>query len=141
MIQQYELLTWGIKMIQLINTMLIGVTSGGIYALMAISMVLVWRSTRVINFAQAGMALLSTYFGYEAMVNFDSFWIALPVAMAGGALFAAIIEVALTGEAQFKWSNCKCCSNHCNIGLTRNYSRSSQHDLGRSGCSHHRAVI
>ena len=45
-------------MIQLLNTLLIGITSGGIYALMAISMVLVWRSTRVINFAQAGMALL-----------------------------------------------------------------------------------
>ena len=80
-------------MFQFINTLLIGITSGGIYALMAISMVLVWRSTRVINFAQAGMALLSTYFGYEAMVNFNSFWIALPVAIIGGALFAAFIEV------------------------------------------------
>lgn len=80
-------------MFQFINTLLIGITSGGIYALMAISMVLVWRSTRVINFAQAGMALLSTYFGYEAMVNLNSFWIALPVAIIGGALFAAFIEV------------------------------------------------
>lgn len=60
---------------------------------MAIAIVLVWRSTRVINFAQAGMALLSTYFGYEAMVNLNSFWIALPVAMLGGALVAAIIEL------------------------------------------------
>lgn len=80
-------------MIQLLNTILIGITSGGICALMAISMVLVWRSTRVINFAQSGMALLSTYFGYEAIVNLKSFWIALPVAMIGGALFAAFIEV------------------------------------------------
>jgi len=56
-------------MIQLLNTILIGVTAGGIYSLMAISIVLVWRSTRVINFAQAGMALLSTYFGYEARSN------------------------------------------------------------------------
>lgn len=60
---------------------------------MAIAIVLVWRSTRVINFAQAGMALLSTYFGYEAMVNLNSFWIALPVAMLGGAIVAAIIEL------------------------------------------------
>lgn len=59
---------------------------------MAISIVLVWRSTRMINFAQAGMALLSTYFGYEALALFSSFWIALPVAMLGGALFAALIE-------------------------------------------------
>jgi branched-chain amino acid transport system permease protein len=82
-------------MIQLLNTILIGVTAGGIYSLMAISIVLVWRSTRVINFAQAGMALLSTYFGYEAMVQLNSFWIALPVAMIGGAIFAALVEIVL----------------------------------------------
>jgi len=80
-------------MIQLINTLLIGITAGSIYALMAIAIVLVWRSTRVINFAQAGMALLSTYFGYEAMVHLSSFWIALPVAMIGGAAVAAFIEL------------------------------------------------
>jgi len=82
-------------MIQLLNTILIGITAGGIYSLMAISIVLVWRSTRVINFAQAGMALLSTYFGYEAMVQLNSFWIALPVAMIGGAIFAALVEIIL----------------------------------------------
>lgn len=82
-------------MIQLLNTILIGVTAGGIYSLMAISIVLVWRSTRVINFAQAGMALLSTYFGFEAMVQLNSFWIALPVAMIGGAIFAALVEIIL----------------------------------------------
>jgi len=80
-------------MIQFINTTLIGITAGSIYALMAIALVLVWRSTRVINFAQARMALLSTYFGYEAMVRTNSFWIALLVAMLGGGLFAAIIEL------------------------------------------------
>ncbi|MFZ4108242.1 MAG: branched-chain amino acid ABC transporter permease [Candidatus Planktophila sp.] len=80
-------------MIQFINTILIGITAGAIYSLMAISIVLVWRSTRVINFAQAGMALLSTYIGYEAMVHFNSFWIALPVAMFGGAAVSAFIEL------------------------------------------------
>ena len=80
---------------QLINTLLIGITAGSIYSLMSISMVLVWRSTRVINFAQAGMALLSTYFGYEAVSKFHSFWIALPVAMIGGALFALLVEMIL----------------------------------------------
>ena len=82
-------------MFQLINTILIGITAGAIYSLMAIAIVLVWRSTRVINFAQAGMALLSTYFGYEAVSRIGSFWIALPVAMIGGAIFAALVEVIL----------------------------------------------
>ena len=82
-------------MFQLINTLLIGVTSGAIYALMALSIVLVWRSTRVINFAQAGQALTSTFIGFQTLKYVDSFWIALVVAMIGGALISALIEITL----------------------------------------------
>lgn len=81
-------------MFQFINTLLIGITAGSIYALMALSIVLVWRSTRVINFAQAGQALASSYFGYQALSYVDSFWIALLIAMVGGALLAALVEIA-----------------------------------------------
>ncbi|MEY4024167.1 MAG: hypothetical protein RLZ23_1128 [Actinomycetota bacterium] len=81
-------------MFQLTNTLLIGITSGAIYSLMALSIVLVWRSTRVINFAQAGQALASSYFGYEALKHVSSFWLALLIAMIGGALLSALIEIA-----------------------------------------------
>ena len=80
-------------MFQFINALLIGITSGSIYALMAIAMVLVWRSTRVINFAQAGLALASTYIGYEVMLHTNSYWVALPIAMAAGAAISALIEL------------------------------------------------
>ena len=79
-------------MYQLINTILIGITSGAIYSLMAISLVLVWRSARVVNFAQAGQALLSTYIGYECIQKFHSFWLALFLAMIAGAAVAALID-------------------------------------------------
>jgi branched-chain amino acid transport system permease protein len=62
---------------------------------MAISMVLVWRSTRVVNFAQAGMALFSTYIGYQLITVVGNFWIALPLAMILGAAFSAFIEFFL----------------------------------------------
>jgi branched-chain amino acid transport system permease protein len=81
-------------MIQLLNTILIGVTSGAIYALMAMAIVLVWRSTRVINFAQAGLALTSTYIGYEAFQIVNNYWIALICAMFAGAAISAFIEIA-----------------------------------------------
>lgn len=80
-------------MIQFFNMLLIGIGAGSIYALMAIAMVLVWRSTRVINFAQAAMALLSTYIGFELVQRTGNFWIALPLAMVLGALFSALIEI------------------------------------------------
>ena len=82
-------------MIQFFNMLLIGIGAGSIYALMAIAMVLVWRSTRVINFAQAGMALLSTYIGFELVQKTGNFWIALPLAMVLGALFSALVEILL----------------------------------------------
>jgi branched-chain amino acid transport system permease protein len=82
-------------MSQFLDMFLIGISAASIYALMAISMVLVWRSTRVVNFAQAGMALLSAYFGYELVSRTGNFWIALPLAMILGAAFSAFIEFFL----------------------------------------------
>ena len=80
---------------QLLDMFLIGISAASIYSLMAISMVLVWRSTRVVNFAQAGMALLSAYIGYELVARVGNFWIALPLAMILGAAFSAFIEFFL----------------------------------------------
>jgi len=79
-------------MFQFINTLLIGITAGSIYALMAIAIVLVWRSTRVINFAQGGLALASSFVGAATLEMTGSFWVSLPVAMLAGAIFSAGIE-------------------------------------------------
>ncbi|MEY4037560.1 MAG: hypothetical protein RL201_941 [Actinomycetota bacterium] len=79
-------------MFQFINTLLIGITAGSIYALMAIAIVLVWRSTRVINFAQGGLALASSFVGAAILEKTGSFWVSLPVAMLAGAIFSAGIE-------------------------------------------------
>ena len=85
---------------QFLDMVLIGISAASIYSLMAISMVLVWRSTRVVNFAQAGMALLSTYIGYELVARVGNFWIALPLAMILGAAFSAFIEFVLMRTLQ-----------------------------------------
>ena len=74
------------------DTFLTGLSTGSIYSLMSIALVLVWRSTRVINFAQAGQAVLSTYMGYEVIVRTNSFWLGLIGAMLAGALIGALID-------------------------------------------------
>ncbi len=79
----------------IIDTLLIGLSSGAIYALMALALVLVWRSTRVVNFAQAGQAILSTYLGYEVMNRTHSYWISIPFAIVGGAAIAAFIDAVI----------------------------------------------
>lgn len=74
------------------NTLLLGISSGSIYALMALALVLVWRSTRVVNFAQSGQAILSTYIGYEVMSRTQSYWLSLPIALLAGAVLGAAVE-------------------------------------------------
>lgn len=74
------------------DTFLTGLSTGSIYSLMSIALVLVWRSTRVINFAQAGQAVLSTYVGYEIIVRTNSFWFGLIAAMIAGAAIGALID-------------------------------------------------
>jgi branched-chain amino acid transport system permease protein len=80
---------------KLISASLIGLSQGAIFALMALALVLVFRSTRVVNFAQAGQAMVSTYIGWEVVTRTENYWIALPAAALAGALLAAIVETFL----------------------------------------------
>ncbi|MEI6648011.1 MAG: branched-chain amino acid ABC transporter permease [Actinomycetes bacterium] len=78
-----------------LNTILIGISGGSIYGLMALALVLVWRSTRVVNFAQAGQAILSTYIGYVVISHTNNYWLAFPIAILFGALIGALVDVLL----------------------------------------------
>jgi branched-chain amino acid transport system permease protein len=52
-----------------------GLASGGVYASLALALVIIHRSTGVINFAQGEMATLSTYFAWTLTFNHGwSYW-------------------------------------------------------------------
>jgi branched-chain amino acid transport system permease protein len=59
---------------------------------MSTALVLVWRSTRVINFAQAGQAVFTTYIGYEVTTRSGSYWIGVAAAIISGAVIGAVID-------------------------------------------------
>lgn len=80
---------------RIFDTLLIGISTGSIYALMSLAIVLVWRSTRVVNFAQAGQATLSTYVGYEVANRTGNFWLALVIAIVAGAIVGAAVDFFL----------------------------------------------
>ena len=80
---------------QFINTILIGVSIGSIYALMALALVLVWRSTRVVNFAQAGQAIISTYVAWEVVNRSGSFFLAFILGVVVGGLVGGLVEMGL----------------------------------------------
>jgi branched-chain amino acid transport system permease protein len=77
---------------KVLETLLIGISTGSIYALMSLALVLVWRSTRVINFAQAGQAMFATYIGFEIATRSGYFWFGLLLAIVGGALLGAGVD-------------------------------------------------
>jgi branched-chain amino acid transport system permease protein len=68
-----------------------GLASGGIYALLALALVIIHRSTGVINFAQGEMAMLSTYVAWTLTTNHG--WRYWP-AFAATLLFSFLFGIA-----------------------------------------------
>jgi branched-chain amino acid transport system permease protein len=66
-------------MSQFIQTVATGLSMGSVYAVVALAIVLIYRSTGVMNFAQGEMAMLSTFIGWSMIVYFSA-W-ALPLNM------------------------------------------------------------
>jgi branched-chain amino acid transport system permease protein len=51
-----------------------GLATGGVFASLALALVLIYRATGVINFAQGEMAMATTYVAYELMLKGLSYW-------------------------------------------------------------------
>ena len=79
----------------LLSTLITGLSLGAIYSLMAIALILVWRSTRVVNFAQAGQAVFSTYIGLEIHRMTGSYWLAILLSIIVGGVLGGLIDLAL----------------------------------------------
>ncbi len=75
-----------------IDLTLNGLTYGLIYAAVALGLVLIWRATRVINFAQGALATLTTYVAATLLDRSLNYWVAFAVALAAGLIFGALTE-------------------------------------------------
>jgi branched-chain amino acid transport system permease protein len=69
-----------------------GLTEGSIYAAMALALVMIWRATQVINFAQGAMAMFTTYLALFSLQLGAPYWVAFIVALVCGFLLGAVIE-------------------------------------------------
>ena len=69
-----------------------GISSGMIYAAIALSLVLIWRGTRVLNYAQGGMAMLAAYVALEVIYQTGNYWLGFGAALAAGLLLGALLE-------------------------------------------------
>ena len=75
-----------------INVTLSGLTEGMVYAAFALALVLIWRSTRIVNFAQGSMAAATTFIALALIQAGQSYWVALVVALAAGFVLGGEVE-------------------------------------------------
>ncbi len=70
-----------------------GILTGGIYALVAVSIVLIYKATRIFNFAVGEMLALGGYFCYSLVVWGNlPLWVSLPGALLMAVIVGALVE-------------------------------------------------
>src|SRR3954454_24174684 len=75
-----------------------GVIQGFVYGLLAMSIVLVYRSTKVVNFAVGNIGLVGAGLFVICDVNYGfPFWLSLAIALVVGALYGGIVEMVVIG--------------------------------------------
>jgi branched-chain amino acid transport system permease protein len=70
-----------------------GTARGAIFALVALGLVIVWRGAGIVNFAQMGQAMFSTYIASTLISNGNSYWVGFIVALLSGAVLGSVIDI------------------------------------------------
>jgi branched-chain amino acid transport system permease protein len=81
--------------VEFLQFTLSGVSFGMIYAAVALSLVLIWRGTRLLNYAQGGMAMITTYVAIEVIYHTGSYWAGFVVALVAGMLLGAVCQLTI----------------------------------------------
>ena len=79
-----------------------GIVSGSVYGSLALALVLVYRATHVINFAQGELAMFTTYIAYELGLKGLSYWAAFAATLAIAFVLGTLLQVALIRPVQHR---------------------------------------
>ncbi|MEO8888443.1 MAG: branched-chain amino acid ABC transporter permease [Jatrophihabitantaceae bacterium] len=77
-----------------------GLSFGAIYAAVALALVLIWRTTRVLNFAQGAMAMATAYVALSVTQATGSYWLGFAAALVAGLGLGALIQVTAFRKAE-----------------------------------------
>jgi branched-chain amino acid transport system permease protein len=79
----------------LLRQILSGLATGGIYASMALALVMIYQATHLVNFAQGEMAMFATYLAWTLMQAgvpyWGAFFITVAIAFIGGVVIERVI--------------------------------------------------
>jgi branched-chain amino acid transport system permease protein len=84
---------------------LTGLSAGSLYAMVALGIVLIYRSTRVLNFAHGDVATLATFVSFTLLSRGFSFPVALVGSLAAGALIGVAFYFVVLVRAQRRGAN------------------------------------
>ena len=80
---------------ELLHQLLSGIASGGIYASVALALVMIFQATHVVNFAQGEMAMFSTYIALTLIQAGVPYWGAFALTVAISFVIGAVIQRVL----------------------------------------------
>ena len=79
-------------MVEFLHQFASGLALGGIYAIMALALVMIYQATQLVNFAQGEMAMFSTYFAWKIIDSGSPYWLAFIVTVIASFLAGLLIE-------------------------------------------------
>jgi branched-chain amino acid transport system permease protein len=83
-------------MFRFLNLTLSGISNGMIFAAVALALVLIWRATRIVNFAQGAMLMVTTFIAWELSQNHGvNYWVCMAVAILAGLVIGGVSERVL----------------------------------------------
>ncbi len=87
-------------MTKFIDLTLNGVSTGAVYAAVALALVLIWRATRIVNFAQGAMLMITTFIASAVIQSTGSYWLGFVVALVSGLVLGAVVERVLIRQVE-----------------------------------------
>jgi branched-chain amino acid transport system permease protein len=77
---------------QLLHQILSGLATGGIYASLALALVMIYQATHLVNFAQGQMAMFTTYLAWALLQAGVPYWGAFAITVAGAFVLGVALE-------------------------------------------------
>jgi branched-chain amino acid transport system permease protein len=90
---------------RLVQYALTGVSAGSLYALVALGIVLIYRSTRVLNFAHGDIATLATFVSFTLLSRAWPFWAAFGASLLVGAAVGVAFYLIVLARAEREGAN------------------------------------
>src|SRR6266545_5259908 len=83
-----------------VHQLLLGIASGSIYGGVALALVMIFKATHHVNFAQGELAMFTTYIGWSLVQAGVPYWAAFALTLAAAFVMGAVIHAALVQRVQ-----------------------------------------